>query len=138
MSNIQKLELEAATNDINAQLAENRAKEKRSFVDQLNREADDIDANILNEEEKLEKGYWLCENGHEQVSDYTGPAPLNKIISCYYCKKDATLIKLDQMTGQGNSGTFTTFTDRRGCTFVPFPRLPVRLYPAIAQPPYAR
>ena len=44
------MELEAATNDINAQLAENRAKEKRAFVDQLNREADDIDANIVKEE----------------------------------------------------------------------------------------
>jgi hypothetical protein len=41
-----KLELAAATNDINAQLAENRAKEKRAYVDQLNREADDIEANI--------------------------------------------------------------------------------------------
>jgi hypothetical protein len=45
-----KLELEAASNLINAQLAENRAKEKRAFVDQLNREADDIDANIAKEE----------------------------------------------------------------------------------------
>jgi hypothetical protein len=56
---VNKLELEAATNEINAQLAENRAKEKRAFVDQLNREADDIDANIAKEEAKLEKGYWV-------------------------------------------------------------------------------
>ena len=45
-----KLELEAATQDINAQLATNRAKEKRAFIEQLNREADDIDANIAKEE----------------------------------------------------------------------------------------
>jgi hypothetical protein len=45
-----KLELEAATQDINAQLATNRAKEKRAFIEQLNREADDIEANIAKEE----------------------------------------------------------------------------------------
>jgi hypothetical protein len=45
-----KLKLEAATNDINAQLAMNRAKEKRAYIEQLNREADDIEANIAKEE----------------------------------------------------------------------------------------
>jgi hypothetical protein len=45
-----KLEHEGATNTINAQLALNRAKEKRDFIDQLNSEADDIDANIAKEE----------------------------------------------------------------------------------------
>jgi hypothetical protein len=45
-----KLEVEARSNEINAQLAVNRAKEKRAFIDQLNREADDIDANIAREE----------------------------------------------------------------------------------------
>jgi hypothetical protein len=45
-----KLEHEGATNTINAQLALNRANEKRGFIDQLNREADDIDANIAKEE----------------------------------------------------------------------------------------
>jgi hypothetical protein len=46
---VQKLELEAATNEINAQLAMNRAKEKRAYIEQLNREADDIEANIAKE-----------------------------------------------------------------------------------------
>jgi hypothetical protein len=46
-----KLEHESATNEINAQLAQNRAQEKRLFIEQLNREADDIDKNILVEEE---------------------------------------------------------------------------------------
>ena len=45
-----KLELEAATQEINAQLATNRAKEKRAYIEQLNREADDIEANIAKEE----------------------------------------------------------------------------------------
>jgi hypothetical protein len=47
---ILKLELDAASNLINAQLATNRANEKRAYVDQLNREADDIEANIAKEE----------------------------------------------------------------------------------------
>jgi hypothetical protein len=41
-----KLELEAATNDINAKLSANLAQEKREFVDQLNKEADAIEENI--------------------------------------------------------------------------------------------
>ena len=45
-----KLESEAATQEINAQLATNRAKEKRAFIEQLNKEADDIEANIAKEE----------------------------------------------------------------------------------------
>jgi hypothetical protein len=49
-SNIKKLELEGATNDINAQLAQNLAKEKRAYIEQLTREADDIEANIAKEE----------------------------------------------------------------------------------------
>lgn len=47
---VQKLELEAATHDINAQLAMNRAKEKRAYIGQLNKEADDVEANIAKEE----------------------------------------------------------------------------------------
>lgn len=47
---VQKLELEAATNDLNARLAMNRAKEKRAYIDQLNKEADDIESNIATEE----------------------------------------------------------------------------------------
>lgn len=41
-----KLEDEATTQDVNAQLATNRAQENRAFIVQLNKEADDIDANI--------------------------------------------------------------------------------------------
>ena len=62
---VTKLELEAATNDINAPFAMNRAKEKRAYIDQLNREPDDIEANIAKAEANLEQGYWLCDNGHE-------------------------------------------------------------------------
>jgi hypothetical protein len=48
---IWKLEVEGHTNDVNAQLAMNRAKEKRAYIGQLNREADDIEENIAREEQ---------------------------------------------------------------------------------------
>jgi hypothetical protein len=92
-----KLELEAANRDVNAQLAENRAKEKRAFVDQLNREADDIETNIAKEEAKLEKGYYLCENGHESEKPFLNGTDS---FSCPDCSKPAKLIMLSQMTGQ--------------------------------------
>jgi hypothetical protein len=94
------LELEAATNDINAHLAENRAKEKRAFVDQLNREADDIDANIAKEEAKLEKGYWFCEKGHEiDASDLRHLDGTNPL-ACVECGKAAKFVSVATMTGQ--------------------------------------
>lgn len=49
-----KLEHEAASQEINAQLAMNRAQEKRQFIEQLNKEADDIEQNIAKEEETEE------------------------------------------------------------------------------------
>jgi len=49
-----KLEKEAATNEINAALSTKRAAEKRELVNQLNAEADEIEANIAKEEETPE------------------------------------------------------------------------------------
>lgn len=49
-----KLFHEAETSSINAQLAQNRASEKRVFIEQLNKEADDIEQNIAREEETEE------------------------------------------------------------------------------------
>jgi len=48
---IWKLEIEGHTNDVNAELAVKRAKEKRAYVEQLNREADEIAENISREEQ---------------------------------------------------------------------------------------
>jgi hypothetical protein len=44
------LELNAAESDINANLAANRAKERRDLTEQLNQEADDIDKSITDGE----------------------------------------------------------------------------------------
>ena len=51
---IWKLETEAATNDLSAQLSTNRAAEKRKLAEQLNKEADAIEQNIKTETETAE------------------------------------------------------------------------------------
>jgi hypothetical protein len=58
-------ELQAATADLHAGLSLKLATEKRAQIEQWNKEADEIDANIKSVDEKLAKGHWECENGHE-------------------------------------------------------------------------
>jgi hypothetical protein len=51
---IARLEQQAATSEISAKLALNRAKEKRALIEQLTNEAEAIEANIKAESEKPE------------------------------------------------------------------------------------
>ncbi len=60
-----KEEREAAIYDINASAAQVRAGQRRETVKQLISEAETIEARIKQMDEMEEKGYWLCENGHE-------------------------------------------------------------------------
>lgn len=48
------METQAATSDFSAQLALNRAREKRALIEQLNKEADAIEQNIKTESENPE------------------------------------------------------------------------------------
>lgn len=96
-------ETEAATNDLHAKLAARNADDRAALVEKLTKEADEMDARIKEVSEQEEKGYWLCENGHE--NNEPGHTVFDKIeISinpiCATCGKPATLIKRDQMTGQ--------------------------------------
>jgi hypothetical protein len=119
-------ETEAASNDLNAGLATRLAKEKRTLVARLNAEADQMDARITEVGEMEEKGYWLCENGHEiqlschcagnsgEAIVHTAACPLpddatkdgqpiaNAVTSlrCDDCGKPMKYIRRDQMTGQ--------------------------------------
>src|SRR5580704_17876948 len=77
-------ETEAATNDLNAGLSLRLATEKRAVIEKLNKEADEMDARIKEVGEMEEKGYWLCEDGHEfaepvpqdpETSDFPNPCP---------------------------------------------------------------
>jgi len=92
-------ECEAATADLHAGLSLKLAAEKRAKIVQLNKEADDIDVNIKAVDDKLEKGYWECENGHEFTSEHSS--------GCTICvapergKRVSTkFVSLSTMTGQ--------------------------------------
>jgi hypothetical protein len=94
-----QLETEASKNLINAGLAEKRAGEKRAYAENLEKQAVSIEKRIADVVEMEEKGYWLCENGHEQVNT-SGATEVKSTISCYECGKDAKFIKRSAMTGQ--------------------------------------
>jgi hypothetical protein len=107
-----QLESEASKNLINAGLAEKRAGEKRAYADQLEKEAVQIEKRIAHVVELEEKGYWLCENGHEHTI-YCGCARpgdvavvhgdgclLTPPVRCSECGKSMKLVKRSEMTGQ--------------------------------------
>lgn len=91
------------------------AAEKRSLIEKLNKEADDIEANIKAVDDKLTIGCWECENGHEIATSCGcaspgGPAFVH-IADCVFngfnaeacpgpgCNKPMKLFSLATMTG---------------------------------------
>ena len=94
-------EVEAATNDLNAGLSLRLATEKRALIENLKKEADEMDARIRQVSEMEEKGYWLCENGHENTDAHRIPCEGGgDVAACIECKMPVKFIKRDQMTGQ--------------------------------------
>jgi hypothetical protein len=93
-------ETEAATNEINAGLANRTAVERRGLIETLNKEADEMDARIKEVCELEERGYWLCENGHEDTALPSVPQDPGHEIHCPACAEPMKLIKRDLMTGQ--------------------------------------
>ena len=98
---IWKQEVEAATAELHAGLSLKLATEKRAQIEQLNKEADDIDANIKNVDDQLAKGYWECENGHEepQSTAFAG-IELEIARTCSICQKPMKMVRADLMTAQ--------------------------------------
>jgi hypothetical protein len=94
-------EVQAATAEINASLAGKTAFEKKKLVEQLTKEADDISKRITDMAAMEEKGFWTCENGHEQAD---APAFFEgrevTLPKCDICGKPLTLIKRELMSGQ--------------------------------------
>jgi hypothetical protein len=106
---------EAARTEINASLAENLAKERRTTVTALRKEADTIDARIKEYTAKEEVGFWLCENGHEfdPLCNCVGNNKEPVVVhasgcrlenfngkSCIECNAPAKLVKRSEMSGQ--------------------------------------
>src|ERR1019366_10131236 len=65
----------------------------------MTKEADEMDARIKEVAEMEEKGFWLCDDGHEDAKIPPVPQDDGHQITCS-CGKPMKLVKRDQMTGQ--------------------------------------
>jgi hypothetical protein len=108
-------EHEAALNEWSARVAEKNAKMSRDLIAKLKQDADDLEARIKNVADMEEKGFWLCENGHEFVKACScaqeGVIPIvhsemcwlvdkaGKVL-CRDCNAEAKFVKRSEMTGQ--------------------------------------
>ncbi len=104
-------EFQASTADLHAGLSLRLAGEKRALIEKLNKEAEDIEANIKKVDDQLAAGYYECENGHEKgmcMCALPGVIPIVHVSGCSRdpvngkceCGKPLTFIKRDLMTGQ--------------------------------------
>jgi hypothetical protein len=105
-------EVEAETNLLHAGLATRLAQEKRELVARITNETDDMDARIKEVSEMEEKGFWLCEDGHEDDCSCALPPsiPIVHTFDCHLksvngerqCQdgKPMKYIRRDQMAGQ--------------------------------------
>jgi len=98
---IWRQEVDAATNELNAGLSSKLSTEKRALIDQLYKEADDIDKRI-EEFSKMETiGFWQCENGHEEhLSTAFAGVELEISRTCSTCEQPMKHTRRDLMTGQ--------------------------------------
>jgi hypothetical protein len=89
-------EVEAGMHEWSARVAEKNAKASRDLIIKLKTEADAYEARIKSVAEMEEKGFYLCDNGHENA-ECRLPESGNV---CLQCPKLAKFIKRSEMTGQ--------------------------------------
>ena len=92
-------EVEAETNLLNAGLALRTAAEKHKLAAQLTEQADQMDARIKEVAELEERGFMLCDNGHENAGAVVHKDGVD-MNACFECGSPTKLIKRDLMTGQ--------------------------------------
>jgi multidrug resistance efflux pump len=99
-----KEESDAALADLQAGLALIRARDRRLSANSLNTQAQDIEDNIKRLTELQEKGYWLCEDGHEAKASVfrfiDGPEDERDFCTHPNCMKLTKHIRRDLMSGQ--------------------------------------
>jgi hypothetical protein len=94
-------EQDAAMKDLNASASEYHANEKRRAMQSHIAQADAIDASIKRVDELQEKGFWLCDNGHEEEnSGHTAVDTTGQVALCHTCNAPKKFIKRSEMTGQ--------------------------------------
>jgi hypothetical protein len=89
-------EQEAGMHSWSARVSERNATATRDLVVKLKSGADELEARIKDVADMEEKGFWLCEDGHE--SEHSKPA--EDATLCVQCGKSAKLIKRSEMSGQ--------------------------------------
>jgi hypothetical protein len=95
-----KQDFEATLEELQAALSAQRAQEKRDAAAQLRKDAEDMESRVKEMAEMEERGFWLCENGHEHA-DVLLPETIDDLTRrCLECKSPAKLICRDLMTGQ--------------------------------------
>jgi len=93
-------ESDAGTNTWSARVAKRNAKISRDLIVKITAEADELDARIKHVADMEEKGFWLCENGHERTDVPLVPQDEGHEIHCGFCEKQMKLVKRSEMTGQ--------------------------------------
>ena len=96
---IWKLEVEGKNHELHSKLAGFHAQQKREQSEKLNKDADAIQANIKQVAERLEGGYWECENGHERATTFL-PEEMGGSPACLTCKAPTKFLKRSNMSAQ--------------------------------------
>jgi hypothetical protein len=92
-------ELTASLHELNAKASQRRGDEKRKAVAQMNADADVIEKNIAEVDQKYADGFWECECGRENTQAPAVPQDEGHVISCE-CGKPMKLISRARTTPQ--------------------------------------
>ena len=95
-----KNEREAGLNFWMGKVQEKKAAEARKQLASLNADADAREARIKQMAEMEEKGYWMCEHGHESDITKTKMDDGWHGIICGICERPGKFIKRSVMSGQ--------------------------------------
>jgi ssDNA-binding Zn-finger/Zn-ribbon topoisomerase 1 len=91
-------EVEGGKHEWAARVADRNAAMTRDIISRLTKEADDMDVRIKEVAEMEEKGFWMCENGHE--SEKAQPSETSTDNLCPECGAKVQLVKRSEMSGQ--------------------------------------
>ena len=83
---------------LSAKVAERNAGLTKDLIAQLTKDADAMEARITQMAEMEEKGFWECEDGHENAECV--PPKEGEYTACIECNKPAKLVKRETMSGQ--------------------------------------
>jgi hypothetical protein len=92
-------EVDAGKNEWSARVAEQNAKASRDLIVKLKAEADAYEVRIKEVAEMEDRGFYLCENGHERDGAHY-PGTDIAAAKCVNCGAPAKHVKRSEMNGQ--------------------------------------